>query len=142
MVEGIYDRKEYECYVGHEEMLGRVIVERGIPGQGSWVVRIFGMRVQKKKKKRHDPGRWSCLKNESLGSEVVLGKNGLGSWRMEKCSSGQSSRGDQGLKGVRELQAGELKEGRDRTGGSFGRCVLNNGLKGAEVLWGRIMGRG
>lgn len=54
--------------------------------------------------KKCDPGRCGCQKNRSLGSEVVPGKKGgVDSWRMEKGMPGQSSWGDQGLKGVWEL---------------------------------------
>lgn len=66
------------------------------------VLEWFGS-LECESKKKCDPGRWSCQKNESLRSEVVLDKKGLGSWRMEKGTPGPSSWGDLGLKGVGEL---------------------------------------
>lgn len=81
ILNGCWCWKEYECYHGHEEMLGRGGLVQCIPGQGSWVVRIFGMGMQKK--------GWSwkveLSKEWVFGSKVVGGKKGgLGSWGMEK----------------------------------------------------------
>lgn len=129
ILNGCWYWKEYEFYLGPEEMLGRGVTVRGIPGQGSWVVRIFILEGGAVKRMGLWGVRWYWARKEVWA---------LGGWRRVCLGKVPGRSGFEGSMGA--LGWGE-KSGTGQ-GRSFGRCVLNNGLKGVEVLWGRIMGRG
>lgn len=72
-----------------------------------------------------------------FASKVVPGKKGgLGSWGMEKGMPGQSSWGDQGLKGVWELSDRKLKEVRGRRGDKLSQVGVLGGVSWTMVLRG------